>query len=213
MLDRSGIKYYQRSRRDHHVRPVKTYALKAYTWLFSLLAQMVHSILFKLLCPRWVKPQKHKDRQKNIHLLYSVYPYDWHFKNSIPEHKIYLDLPSVLSRQMGGEAYFLSALPLGSIFHPYQPVRDVKKLWAHNIRFIPMGIFLSLGDILRVFLSPVRRWKYFRLKRVRKYSKLFTLGGIDMFHTFDQTMRDSLLESEAREMLLYYYAFRKFARH
>ena len=213
MLDKCRIKYYQRPKRIHHAKYLKTYALKAYGWLFSLLAQMVHSILFKLICPRWAKPQKPETGQKSIHLFYSTYPYNWRFKDHVPEHKIYLDLPSVLSQQLGGEAYFLSTLTLGSIFHPCQPVRDVRRFWAHGIRFIPMGVFLSPWDILRVFLSPVRRWKYFRLKRTNEYRELFNLDGIDMFHSFDQTMRDSLLKDEAREMLLYYHAFRKFARH
>lgn len=212
MLESRGIKYYQRLKRIHYVKFLKTNALRAYGWLFSLLGQMVHSILFKIICPRWLKPRKPETDQKSIHLFHSAYPYNWRFKDGVPEHKIYMDLPSALSKQMGGEAYYLSDLPLGSIFHPWQPVRDVRKFWTHNIRFIPMSIFLSPWDILRVFLSPVRRWKYFRLERTRKYRESFTLGDIDMLYTFDQMMRDSLLRSESRENLLYYHAYRRFAR-
>ena len=213
MLGRGQVEYHERAKRIHYARFLETYTLRAYERLFPFFAQMAYSILFKLICPGWVRPQKPETGQKNIHLFSSVYPYNWRFKDGVPEHKIYMDLPAILPKHLGGEAYFLSYLSPGSIFHPCQPVRDVRRFWRHNIRFVPMGVFLSPWDILRVFLSPVSHWRYLRLKKVRKYRELFNLGGIDMFHTFDQAMKDSLLKNEARTNLLHYHAFRRFARH
>ena len=213
MLDRAEIKYYQGPRKVHHAEPLRIYALKAYKWLFSFAAHMIYSVLFRLICPEWVKPQKSQAGQKNIHLFYSYYPYTLHFRDDIPEDKIYLDLPSVLSKHLGGEAYYVCYVSLGLILHPRRLVRDVKRFWTHHFRFIPRDIFLSPWDILRAFLSPVRHWKYFRLKRARKYRELFNLEGIDMFHTFDQTIRDSLISSNGTDNLLHYHAFRRFARH
>lgn len=212
MLDKAAIRYYQNQSRVQHKIYLKSYVINVLKWLIRFFAEMGYSILFKLICPRWVKPQKPEASQKDIHLFYSVYPYNWSFKDGAPEHKIYRGLPSFLSKHLGGEAYFLSALPLGAMSDPFKPIRDAKRFWRSNIRFIPIEISLSLWDIMKAFLSPIRRWKYFRLKRVRKYHELFEIESIDMFHTFDQTMRDSLLGNEAITNLLHCHAFRRFVQ-
>ena len=61
------------------------------------------------------------------------------------------------------------------------------------------------------FLFPVGNSRYVRLKRVPEYRRSFEVCGIDMFHTFDQTMKDSIVGHNARQILFHYYAFRRFS--
>jgi len=213
MLDSAGIKYYQGPRSYQQSRRISSVKRRGpLNWLFSFATHLIYSISFKAICPKWVKPQKSKTAQKNIHLFWSYYPYCLRFKNDMPEDKIYGGLPSVLSKHLGGEAYYLCYLSPMSVFYPRQLARDVKKFWTHNFRFIPMDVFVSTGDMLRVCLSPERHWKYSHLKKVPEYREIFKIGGIDMFHTFDRAIRDSLIGNDAGSNLLHYHAFRRFAR-
>jgi len=87
----------------------------------------------------------------------------------------------------------------------------MKRFWKNNILFVPMVVYISLWEILKIFLSPVRHWKYVRLKRISEYYKSFEIRGIDMFHTFDWAIRNSLGGREAWLNLLHYHAFRRFS--
>lgn len=213
MLEKAGIKYYQGPRR-YQWSGIFSYVkkCKALRWLVFFTASMMYSILFKTIFPKWVKPQRSETAKKNIHLFYNYYPYNVGFSDGVPNTKIYEDLPSVLSKRMGGEVYHMCYLSPMSMLSPRQLIKDAKEFWRHNFRFIPIDIFISIPNILRVFLSPERHWKYYRLRKVPKYRKIFEIEGIDMFHTFDRTIKDSLVGIDARENLFHFHAFRRFAR-
>lgn len=212
MFDRKEVKYYQEPNVHQYtgiMSRVKRWGVLK--WSFQFVMVVTYWILFKLICPTLINPQKSENRQKNIHVFYSFYPHNWSLKDGVPEHKIYADLPQVLSKHLGGEAYFISDIGLSLIFHPYQLIKDMKRFWRNNIQFVPMVIYVSLWEILVTFLFPVGNSRYVRLKRISEYRKSFEIRGIDMFHTFDQTMKDSIVGRNARQNLFHYYAFRRFS--
>ena len=212
MFDRRGTKYFQEDRVRRHAGPI--YKIKQWSVLRRLLqffTVLMYWILFKIICPKLVKPQESQNYHKNMHVFYSLYPHNWIFKDGLPRHKIYLDLPNELIKHLGGSAYFISNIGLQSISHPYRLIRDMQKFWRNNIRLLPMIIYVSLWEILKIFLSPVRNRKYDNLKAVTEYRKSFVISGIDMFHTFDATIKVSIVGNDVWNNLLHYYAFRRFA--
>ncbi|NQT81296.1 MAG: hypothetical protein HQ555_13000 [Candidatus Aminicenantes bacterium] len=212
MLDNAKIKYYQGSK-SHQRTGIISYAKrwKLLRLTVFLTMHLTSSILFKLLSPKWLNTQNSKTIPKFIHLFYTFYPFTINIKDSLPEIKIYGCLPSVLSKNLGGEAYYLCYISPKSILHPMRLIKDMRNFWEKNIRLIPMEIFISLWDIIHVFLSPTRYFKYFNLRKDINYRKAFKIEGIDLFHTFDECIKNSLLGDDAWENLLHYHAFRKFA--
>ena len=212
MFDRRGTNYFQEDRVRRHAGPI--YKIKQWSVLRRLLqffTVLMYWILFKIICPKLVKPQESQNHHKNMHVFYSLYPHNWIFKDGLPRHKIYLDLPRKLTEHLSGSAYFISDIGLQSISHPYRLIRDMQKFWRNNIRLLPMIIYVSLWEILKIFLSPVRNRKYDNLKAVTEYRKSFVISGIDMFHTFDETIKVSIVGNDVWNNLLHYYAFRRFS--
>lgn len=215
LFDKANIKHYQeKTKPNRAAKSIKDYVLRIYERLFPIFAEIGYSIAYKLLKPDFLEKDKKNAGTKKIHLFHSSYPYNWKTsaKTNNPEHKIYGDLPFMLEKHLGGNSYYLSAMPFGFISDLGSPLREVKKLWKEGIRVIPMSMFISLKNILTVYLSPLRYWKYFRLKQASKYSESFNISGINMFYTFNFAMRESLLGSEARTNLLCFYAYRNFTR-
>ena len=212
MFDRKKVKYCQKRKVDQYTGIISR--LKRWgvlKWSFQFVMVLMYWILFKIICPKLIKPQKPGNLYKNMHVFYSYYPYNWIFKDGMSEHKIYVDLPGELTKHLGGAVYYISDVKLKSVFHPCRLIREMRGFWRNNIRFVPMAVYVSLWEILKIFLSPVRNKKYVRLKAVSQYRKSFEINSIDMFHTFDETMRDSILGNDAWQNLFRYYAFRRFS--
>jgi len=212
MLKSSDVKYYL-ERRKHQwpgfISSIRKW--QSLKWLSMFISRLVYSIVFKIICPGRLKPKKSKLGGKSIHAFYSYYPHSIGFRDNTLEVKIYKDLPPALSKKLGGEEYYLIYLFPRSVFSLWRLIKESRRFWKINFRFIPMDIFVSKLEILRIFLSPVGWWKYFRLKTSSEYCKVFKVNDIDMFHTFDRLIKKSIIGFEARMNLFHYYAFRRFS--
>lgn len=211
MLKLSGIRHF----RPHDkgiLSAVKYYLIRFKSWLIFLMAHAVSAVLFRVICPKSVKPAGPDADKKDIHLFYSYYPYSLRLSSNPPRAKIYEDLPLFLARKLGGEDYYLCFLSSTSLFNLGQLVRDARNMWRAGFRFLPADMFVSFWEGLCIFFSPARYWKYFRLKRSPGYRRAFIVNGINLYHTFDSTFRNSLAGNDAWITLIHYYAFRNFVR-
>ena len=211
MFDRKGTNYFQEDRINRHTGTI--YKIKQWRILKharDFIIFLTYWIIFKIICPKFIIPKRFENQKKDIHLFYSNYPCDWFIKNSAPKHKIFRNLPLVLTKILNGKAYFLSEIELNKIYHPFRLIREIKGLWRNNIRFIPMVIYISFWEMLKIFSPFKKNKKYNGLIMNSEYRKCFKLNGIDMFHTFDKTMRNSLFGFYAWNNFFHYYAFQGF---
>lgn len=208
MLDSLKIKY-NRDKENDRFSGIKSFLVQVKLWLLFFGAFLLYSLFFKIIYPRRLKPLK---TGENIHLFWTYYPSEVRFRDNRPEAKIYQELPLLLSKEFGGKDYHLSYISPVSLFYFFRMVKDLKEYWKNDFRLIPMNIFISLWDLLRIFLSPIRFWKYFSLRRIPQYRTAFNVEGINMFHTFDRTISDSLIGCETYMNLIHFHAFRNFCR-
>lgn len=209
LFKEAGIKYYHETRSGKS-QWIKYSLVRFKSWLLFFSAHFIYALIFKLVCPRWLRIKKARGREKNVHLFYSYYPFSLYFKDGVPKAKIYGELPSFLPKRSGGESYYLCNISPVAILSPWKLMREVGQFWRNKFRFLPMHVFIPFSDILRIFLSPVRYWKYFRLRHLPGYRNAFKINGIDMCHTFDRLMRNSIVGSDAWNNLLHYHAIKNF---
>lgn len=182
-----------------------------FIWASSFATRLAYSILFRLFCP-WLSIPQPSSSGRFIHLFWTSYPQEVRFNGDFTEAKTYEDLPSVLSEKLGGQAYFLSYISHESVFSIHRLLRSIKKIWKGGFRLLPMDRFVSARELCSIFFSPVGLWKYLRLRQTPCYRKTLAISGIDLFHTFDNTIKHSLFGNEARLNLFYYLVFRNFVR-
>lgn len=224
LIKNSNVKYKQGLRTKSYTwHDIKYFIWKQTSvwWLFLFGRRLFYSIFLKILFFRGVKPQKSDSNKKGIHLFYGYYPYQTGFfkgdlakakKGGVPRTKVYGDLPSFLPKHMGGETYCLSYLANLPIAYFPQLVKDMRKFKEHNFRFIPMDLFVSMWEILKLSLSPARHWKYYCLTKMQEYRKVFRINDLDIHHTFDKAIKDSIVGYEALQSFRHFYAYRRFCR-
>ncbi len=210
LLRKQRVSYYgkcvQEAALRHYLRRFKS-------WFIFVLAHFGFALIFKVFSTERIMPINKASQGQAMHIFYSYYPYSLILQGKIKA-KIYDDLPILIKERLGGESYYLSYISPLSIFKPLKLIKDARKMWAADFHFIPMNIFVSGWDALKIFISPVRYWRYFRIRSSRLYRGIFKISGINMFYTFDRIMKDSLVGDDAWNMLLHYCAFRNFTcRH
>jgi len=205
MLKNEGIRYYRAIGLDliSYLKKQKN----SFTFLIYFIMHFLYSCIFKV----WIKPKEINISKRSMHIFYSSYPSEIVFKSDTPVAKIYKDLPTVVSKELGGEVYHLCYLSIGE-FSFFKLIKNIRQSRRHNFKLIPLNAFVSTWDMVRIIFSPIRYWKYYKLKRSSEYRTIFKISDINAFYTFDKIMRDSLTGNEARINLLHYYAFRNVVR-
>jgi|GEM_PF-2940429 len=207
-----GVEIYIPGRGNFLIRLKE--ALKSLKWKasgrYSFILHIMLSAIFRVICPSYVRPSL-KSHSK-MYIFYTSYPGELGFNvNGMPEAKIYKDLPERLSKEAGGEHYYLCHLFVNSIRSIPSLIRDARRMWKAHFRFMPIDMFASAGEFLNILLSRVPRRKYNLLKKSAGYKSAFIIDGIDMFYTFDRVMRDSLTGHEALINLMHYRVFHNLA--
>jgi len=191
---------------------LKYYSIRLKSWVVFLLSSLAFKILFAFFCPKAMLPSGSHGSPGRMHIFYSLYPFSIRLQEKPPRAKIYEDLPNFLSDKLGGSAYYLTYISPVALFNLKKLVKDSRDMWAAGFRFLPMILYLPFSGIFRIFFSPVRYFKYWRIRSNRDYRRAFEISGINMQSTFGFALKKSLLGDDAWINLIHYTATRNFMR-
>lgn len=212
MLKSEKVKVLNRQEKTGFGFVFKYYSIRLKSWGVFLLSNIAFRMLFSFILPKPAYPRIPEENTRRMHIFYSLYPFSIRLQERLPLAKIYEGLPDFLCEKLGGNAYYLTYISPTALFDLKKLAKDSAKMWACGFRFLPMNLYLSLFDILRVFFSPVRYFKFWRIRKTPVYSRAFEVSGIKMQSTFGFALKKSLVGDDAWINLVHYIAARNFTR-